>query len=223
MDNNVCRRKLFGPTVCILVEQPVKDYTFSDEYSRHFVLFDDNSLSIYEDILNMRLLGSVLWTAGRVNYFGVVDKNLYFIQDRSLCSFDFHGEKRVNAVHFIEDDRVTSFIIIKQLLNPFTTFCLNNSCRYFCDPFSESDKNLCICSNSSTVEDYQCSGDAASKTATGITCSGFLCNNYKCLRNNVMCNGIDDCGDNSDENECPAICKKDAHLCLVKCIPLDII
>ena len=34
----------------------------------------------------------------------------------------------------------------------------------------------------------------------------FMCNNGRCYSKNHRCNFYDDCGDNSDENECPAIC-----------------
>ena len=30
----------------------------------------------------------------------------------------------------------------------------------------------------------------------------FLCSNKKCLNNTLVCNGKDDCGDNSDESFC---------------------
>ncbi|KII70741.1 Suppressor of tumorigenicity 14 protein [Thelohanellus kitauei] len=36
----------------------------------------------------------------------------------------------------------------------------------------------------------------------GRVCAGFQCNNSKCLINNVKCNGIDECGDGSDEADC---------------------
>ena len=30
-------------------------------------------------------------------------------------------------------------------------------------------------------------------------CAGFLCSNDKCIHSGRECNGVDDCGDNSDE------------------------
>ncbi|KII60744.1 Complement component C6 [Thelohanellus kitauei] len=52
----------------------------------------------------------------------------------------------------------------------------------------QADRN-CICQK----DDSDC------KTPQ---CAGFLCNNSKCFINNVRCNGVDDCGDNSDEMDC---------------------
>ena len=38
-------------------------------------------------------------------------------------------------------------------------------------------------------------------TTTGV-CTGFVCDNGICLRSGLRCDGIDDCGDNSDEYRC---------------------
>ncbi|KII63075.1 Low-density lipoprotein receptor-related protein 4 [Thelohanellus kitauei] len=52
-------------------------------------------------------------------------------------------------------------------------------------------------------------------------CAGFKCENSKCLRDHVRCNGVDDCGDNSDEINCTKICSSETHLCGNKCFDRD--
>ena len=39
-------------------------------------------------------------------------------------------------------------------------------------------------------------------TPSSCSPSNFTCNNGKCLDRNDRCNNVDDCGDNSDENDC---------------------
>ena len=39
-------------------------------------------------------------------------------------------------------------------------------------------------------------------TPSSCSPSDFTCNNGKCLDRNDRCNNVDDCGDNSDENDC---------------------
>ncbi|KII72341.1 Sortilin-related receptor [Thelohanellus kitauei] len=54
-------------------------------------------------------------------------------------------------------------------------------------------------------------------------CLGFLCQNKKCFLNNVKCNGISECGDESDEIRCSQKCRENEHLCEMKCISKDIV
>ena len=40
---------------------------------------------------------------------------------------------------------------------------------------------------------------------TSSTCYNFSCDNGECVPDSYRCDGNDDCGDNSDENDCGVI------------------
>lgn len=53
-----------------------------------------------------------------------------------------------------------------------------------------------------TKAEYKCSGD-----------DKFLCKNSKCISADFKCNFVDECGDNSDEESCPAKCDFRHNFC----------
>ncbi|KII75164.1 hypothetical protein RF11_10459 [Thelohanellus kitauei] len=77
----------------------------------------------------------------------------------------------------------------------------NTTCQIICDPLIKSE-SFCHCVDApERSREYMCDlYDAEYKL-----CVGFKCKNGKCLLNNVRCNGINDCGDRSDESNCEGI------------------
>lgn len=59
-----------------------------------------------------------------------------------------------------------------------------------------------------------------------MKCEGFLCNNKRCLESNEwVCDGINDCMDNSDEEHCSSTCDTEdlKFLCKdnITCLPIE--
>lgn len=101
--------------------------------------------------------------------------------------------------------------------------CLDNTCipeNLKCDQNKNCDDNsdeglICECDPNYT---YQCiTGECIwleqkcdlkydcrylDDESNCPTCAEFLCKNEKCIAKSNVCNGIDDCGDNSDELQC---------------------
>ncbi|KII66654.1 Low-density lipoprotein receptor-related protein 4 [Thelohanellus kitauei] len=89
-------------------------------------------------------------------------------------------------------------------------------CQFICDPLIETE-DICYCIDDiKESKKYICAQDDAK--CLNHFCVGFKCNNGECRRNNVRCNDIDDCGDDSDEDDCEQICPSTEHLCMGKCI-----
>jgi hypothetical protein len=41
--------------------------------------------------------------------------------------------------------------------------------------------------------------------ALSANTTGFLCKNHHCIAHDLRCNGVNNCGDNSDEKGCPGV------------------
>ncbi|KII63561.1 Low-density lipoprotein receptor-related protein 6 [Thelohanellus kitauei] len=100
----------------------------------------------------------------------------------------------------------------------------NTTCQFICDPLIKSE-NFCYCDNDiETLKEYMCDTyDVGCLSKLNLNydklCVGYKCENGKCLKNNVRCNSLNDCGDLSDEEKCKRMCSVDKHLCEGKCIP----
>ncbi|KII71673.1 hypothetical protein RF11_11475 [Thelohanellus kitauei] len=79
----------------------------------------------------------------------------------------------------------------EEILHPYG----NIRCQYTCNPLI-STEDFCYC-----VDEVESSKQFICQEAD-FTCLSFKCNNGKCPRNNIRCNSVDDCGDNSDEIGC---------------------
>ncbi|KII72827.1 Low-density lipoprotein receptor-related protein 6 [Thelohanellus kitauei] len=80
---------------------------------------------------------------------------------------------------------------------------------------------FCYCTENEINKNYICESNDTECLRT--YCAGFQCASSECLTNNVMCNGIIDCLDGTDENNCSKICQESEHLCKTDCLPKNIL
>ena len=89
------------------------------------------------------------------------------------------------------------FLLILGTVSP----CLNGGgCSHFCEV--RAQKRICTCPAGLVLKDgFQCVNKSA-------VCQRrqFVCSNGKCLWDRLVCNTVNDCGDNSDE--LTALCGK---------------
>ncbi|KAF0993376.1 hypothetical protein HZS_3685 [Henneguya salminicola] len=222
-DGHVCHMELFSPTICIVMGTQAKKYVYNQIFSYHAVQFQNNSLFIYSSSINTNnLLSQPVLVINNVTYFGIVKDNLYYIQFLSLLRIRISDPKKHDLVSLFTSHEI-SFLVHRHLADFNFHKCESLKCNYYCNPFYKK-KPKCFCPEKiSLINESICVFDEKNPDYMIKYCHGFYCKNRKCLLNNVRCNNFDDCGDNSDENNCQITCKDGYHLCDKKCLSSNII
>ncbi|KII74896.1 Low-density lipoprotein receptor-related protein 2 [Thelohanellus kitauei] len=151
-----------------------------------------------------------------VNLFDVIHKNLYVIQSEILIHLNIEKPNKINRV---SNENYSSALKLSTHVRRnsdvhYVSEKLN--CKVKCDSEIITE-DICHCSDIDMwPKKYFC--EPHDIDCLRRICVGFQCNNHKCLVNNVKCNGVDDCGDYSDEMNCPAKCSESEHICENKCI-----
>ncbi|KAF0988650.1 hypothetical protein HZS_2842, partial [Henneguya salminicola] len=92
--------------------------------------------------------------------------------------------------------------------------CLLAHCDIFCLTTS-SISYECDCPNNMVFNKiiFKCVCDASHPDCTACKSNEYHCKNEKCVPMSNRCNGVDNCGDSSDEQNCKMICEIDELLC----------
>lgn len=81
--------------------------------------------------------------------------------------------------------------------------CTSNMCEDLCLAYPERSGSTCACRDGYTLKNdgRTCKVDYKYKSPLECDPGVFKCTNFpKCIPENLICNGRDDCGDNSDED-----------------------
>ncbi|KII63067.1 Low-density lipoprotein receptor-related protein 4 [Thelohanellus kitauei] len=141
-----------------------------------------------------------------------------------FCYFELLGSPTCikSAFELIQSfvDLKNSRILLLTKAKNYKYTCESLKCQFFCHS-AVTDELTCECPSPMIRVDKNCICPKDDLHCRMPQCAGFLCNNSKCLINNVRCNGVDDCGDKSDEMDCKKKCPSEAHLCQNKCFIKD--
>ncbi|KII61830.1 Low-density lipoprotein receptor-related protein 2 [Thelohanellus kitauei] len=99
-------------------------------------------------------------------------------------------------------------------------------CEYFCLGLT-SEKFVCGCPNGMVLNEttQKCECLEGNKLCPLCEKHEFYCENHRCILQKYVCNGVDDCGDKSDESFCSKTCGEDETYCVKdkKCLKSELI
>ena len=156
--------------------------------------------------------------------------NMYWDDWKQLTIFvanKDHGE-RITTIH----GQLAGLMDLKVFAHSIqsgTNKCTNNTaCSHICLG-APNDSYVCLCPDDMIMKDGQCMCPGDVKPYANSTCprvantcafNQFACNSGICIADFWKCDGDNDCGDNSDEENCYKLkCPADNLMCDDKCIP----
>ncbi|KII66197.1 Low-density lipoprotein receptor-related protein 2 [Thelohanellus kitauei] len=170
--------------------------------------------SFVKDLTNMQTLTEI----HLVSNFAVFDNHLYFLAEGRLM---YRNLDKINEnVKLSETYHFNRMQIHRVALQSYQHACDHLNCQFMYQPTSDTEV-ICGCPSFTTKVDNRCECPVDRPDCLVPHCAGFQCKNAKCLLNNVLCNGVNDCNDGSDEVNCPKTCSAKSHLCKGECISND--
>ncbi|KII63074.1 Low-density lipoprotein receptor-related protein 4 [Thelohanellus kitauei] len=215
--NYFCYFELLGSPTCIKSAFELIQSFVDLKNSRILLLTKAKSLIIQQfvnDPSNLQPLAEV----ADVSHFAVYDDHLYFLTKGQLL---YRNLKQNNInVLLIKNATFNSLKLHRESFEGYKYTCESLNCAFFCQS-TLTDELTCGCPPPLIQVDKKCICPKDDPHCKMPHCAGFLCKNSKCLINNVRCNGVNDCGDNSDEIDCKKKCSSDTHSCRNKCFIKD--
>ncbi|KII68311.1 Prolow-density lipoprotein receptor-related protein 1 [Thelohanellus kitauei] len=214
--DQICYYRLYSGKSCLNMEMNLKKYVYMEETGYHALLLQNSTLFIVDDSnLRQSYLNQILYTLDEVDFFDFINQHVYMIQKTMLIHLDLKQPFRLNLVSHKSFANAVELNTFTHYMSKMTHKINDTECMFICNTLIKSD-DFCYCPDSFTLsKQHFCEYD---DTCLGKICVGFKCENRKCLRNSVKCNGVDDCGDRSDEIGCERICHISEHLCEGECI-----
>ncbi|KII64342.1 Vacuolar protein sorting/targeting protein 10 [Thelohanellus kitauei] len=215
--NHFCYWKWLGSPVCIKSTFDLLQSFVDFQNSRVYLLTTTKNLIIQlfvNDPSNLQPFDEIQ----EVNQFVVYDDNLYYLTKGQLMYLDL--KEKYHHTFLIRDAIFNSLSLHRGSFANYKSICESLKCPYFCH-LSSNDEVICGCPYPMALVNNKCLCPKDHTNCKMPICVGFRCENSKCLLNNVRCNGVNDCGDNSDEINCERICSSETHLCRNKCFDKD--
>ncbi|KII68402.1 Low-density lipoprotein receptor-related protein 5 [Thelohanellus kitauei] len=222
--NSFCSCNLLELPQCYTTNLNILQAFVDMERSMVLLLTNDNNLVIQKfDAVPTTIQSSV--DIPDVSHFTVYDHHLYFLSGGQLVNRNLDTD--VQKVLLRSPFNFNNIVFHRVALQHHTKLCQDLQCQFMCCPHPETivkcgcplnmigSDNLCECPK----ENPDCLSFIIHNL--GSLCVGFFCRNSKCILNDLKCNGIDDCGDNSDELDCTK-CPIQKYLCHGECISLGI-
>ncbi|KII71471.1 Low-density lipoprotein receptor-related protein [Thelohanellus kitauei] len=104
--------------------------------------------------------------------------------------------------------------------------CRFSHCEYFCLS-TLKDSFICGCPDGMILNKLtqKCVCPAPHQNCSICRPNEYYCENRQCIPQKCLCNGIDDCGDGSDEARCPSTCERNEIFCFAdrKCLNENLI
>ncbi|KII73463.1 Low-density lipoprotein receptor-related protein 4 [Thelohanellus kitauei] len=215
--NYFCYCELLESPTCIRSSLDLLQSFVDIQNSRVFLLTKTNLLMVKKFVRDPTSL-QPLTEVHDVSHFEVYDDNLYYLMKGQLL---YRNLKHNNLdVMLIKNVTFNSLKLHRESSHNYKNTCEGLSCPFFCQPIAADDVS-CGCPPPTIPVDKTCICPKSNPNCKMPQCVGFQCKNSKCLLNNVRCNGVNDCGDNSDEIGCEDKCSSGTHLCGTKCLIKD--
>ncbi|KII64326.1 Low-density lipoprotein receptor-related protein 4 [Thelohanellus kitauei] len=214
--NYFCYSELLGAPKCF--KSPFDLYQSFVDFpnSRVFLLTTTHILMIkhfVKDPTNLQVLffnEEIMSEISDVSEFAVFDNNLYFLCQGQLM-FRNLTQKTVDVL-LIKNFTFNRLTLHRESFTDYK-YCESLKCPFFCQA-SLTNEVTCGCPSPTVRVDNKCICPQDHPYCTLPQCAGFKCRNSKCLLDNVRCNGVNDCGDNSDEIDCKSngiLTQKNVH------------
>ncbi|KII63565.1 Low-density lipoprotein receptor-related protein 2 [Thelohanellus kitauei] len=199
--NHFCYCELLGMPKCLKSQFDLLE-TFVDFHSsRVYLLTTAHVLMIQQFFVDPTSLQPFAEISD-VSYFSVFDYHLYFLVKGELL---YRNVKQKNLdVSLIKNLSFNRITLHRESIPNYKYSCESLKCPFFCQAVS-TDEATCGCPHPTIRANNKCICPSDHANCTLPQCIGYQCRNSKCLLDNVRCNGVDDCGDNSDEIGCESI------------------
>ncbi|KII64470.1 Sortilin-related receptor [Thelohanellus kitauei] len=211
--NTFCYCKVFEKPTCTKQKKDILQFYIDLTALKAYFLTSQNDLIIKTFVDTPESL-ETLKVIPNVSDFSVYDDHLYLLEGKKLM---YRNVKQQNKSMLLLNDKFDRLWLHRGTLQSFKHACENLNCQFMCCPTSNNEVE-CACPLHTKQIDNRCECPPGRPHCMLAYCSGFFCKNSKCLLNNVRCNGVDDCGDASDEAGCSKKCLPTSHMCKNKCI-----
>ncbi|KII71282.1 Sortilin-related receptor [Thelohanellus kitauei] len=212
--NTYCFCKIFEDPVCTKYTTDIAKFYIDFTVLKAYILTKSSDL-----IINKFTQGAIklqtIFTISNVADFVFYDDHLYFLSQGKLMYQNVNHDSQYILLG--REEKFTRLSLHRETLESYRHACQILNCQFLCHTDSEN-KVACGCPAKTQQVKNKCECPPETPYCLMPYCSGFFCKNSKCLLNNVRCNGVDDCGDGTDEANCPHLCSKDMHMCRNVCV-----